>query len=107
MPVTYQQIQQRVTDAHAPGRWMAPFIADDMSQEIALAEWLYPTEHSRNVAIAYAMRRLRHELFDTVSRRPRTPALLKPSKAKWRTGYRRDSAVKAQAFENRKNGLIK
>lgn len=79
---------QTLKKCNAPNRYLTFFCLDDVKQEIELANWLYRTETAKCRAIQHAMRVLRHELHSGV--KPPADPLLRPSKNKYRSGYRRN-----------------
>lgn len=83
----------RTRDARLPHRWLWLALPDDYEQEVALSHLLYPrlTEAARREHVSYRLRLLRHEVWDRyITRRPRVPPGLRPSKLARRTGYRRN-----------------
>jgi len=81
-------------------RWLWLALPDDCQQEAAIVEWLYSQypASTRRTMLSYRLRQLRHEVWDRdLTRSPKAPSSLRPSKLARCTGYRTDSARHHQA----------
>lgn len=90
--MTLQDTLSILNRAKAPNKYLTFFALEDVQQSIALAELQYPTEFSRNRAICQEMRVLRHEIHNGT--KPKADSLLRPSKNRYRSNYRKDKNVK-------------
>lgn len=77
-------------------RWLWLALPEDAAQECRVVELEYPdmTKAAREELVSFRLRKLRHEVWDRlITRTPKTPSGLRPSKLGKRRGYRRDHAV--------------
>lgn len=81
--------------AGVPHRWLWLALPDDCRQEAAIVDWMFPrlSPHTRRTMLSYRLRKLRHEVWDRhITRTPKAPSDLRPSKLQRAAGYRTDSA---------------
>ncbi len=81
-------------------RWMWLALPEDVQQEIAMTLIEFPTltASARERLIRYRLAQLRHYVWDReISRVPRAPASLRPSKLAKASGYRTNSAAHREA----------
>ena len=85
-------------------RWMWLALPEDVQQEVAIALLEYPdlTASARERLIRYRLAQLRHQVWDReISRVPRAPAGVRPSKLAKSSGYRTNSAAHREAWSLR------
>lgn len=76
--------------------WIKLALPEDVKQEIALSELEYPnlTKEARQRHIKYKLAVLRHEVWDRyITKKPKTPHGLRPSKMLKSKGYRKNKNV--------------
>lgn len=84
-------MSRTVAEVAARKRWLRLALPDDFAQCRRIAEWVETTEHRRAVLFEFLLAELRHQCWDRrPTRAPKKPHLLRPSKQRRASGYRRD-----------------